>query len=330
MKYVSRYLWERKKLLAAILAAPAALFAVFYLYDLPLSPLFYSLAVTGTILFFVFVLPGFLHYARRARELEQLEKNFSLPLSGAETLPEELLSEALKNAVGELGRQKDAEEKKRDEMLGYYTMWVHQIKTPLSAMRLILKSDGALDKTGREALLQELFKVERYVEMVLGYLRLETMTADLRLESCPVYPIVRQAVKKFAPQFIYQKLTLTLEEFPNRVVTDEKWLLFAIEQILSNALKYTRAGSITISMEKDDVLTIADTGVGIPAEDLPRIFERGFTGYNGRQEKTSTGLGLYLTRQVLTRLGHSISIESAPGKGTAVHLALGREELPLY
>lgn len=330
MKYLTRYLWERKKLLAAILVALAALFAVFYLYDLPLSPLFYSLAVAGVISFFLFVLPGFLRFARRARELEQLEKNFSLPLPQAETLPEELFSGALKSAVGELERREDSEKKKQEEMIGYYTMWVHQIKTPLSAMRLILKSDGELDKAGREALLQELFKVERYVEMVLGYLRLETMTADLRLESCQVYSIVRQAVKKFAPQFIYQKLTLTLEKFPNRVVTDEKWLLFAIEQVLSNALKYTKSGSITISMDEHDVLTIADTGVGIPAEDLPRIFERGFTGYNGRQEKTSTGLGLYLTRQVLTRLNHTISIESTLGEGTAVHLSLGREELMLY
>ena len=127
--------------------------------------------------------------------------------------------------------------------------------------------------------------------MVLGYLRLETMSSDLRLELLPVREVVKHAVKKFAPLFIYQKLSLDLKEFENRVITDEKWLLFVLEQLLSNALKYTKQGGVTIWMDQDDVLYLRDTGAGISPEDLPRVFERGFTGYNGRREKTSTGLG---------------------------------------
>lgn len=210
------------------------------------------------------------------------------------------------------------------DMLEYYTLWVHQIKTPLSAMRLILQSAPGAES---EALAQELFKVERYVEMALGYLRMETMSADLRLETCSAYDIVRQAVKKFAPLFIYQKLTLEFPEFENRVLTDEKWLGFAVEQLLSNALKYTKTGTITISMDENDVLTIRDTGIGISAEDLPRICERGFTGFNGRQEKTSSGLGLYLTRQILKKLSTPMEITSEPGKGTQVRLFLHKEKM---
>ena len=127
--------------------------------------------------------------------------------------------------------------------------------------------------------------------------------------------------------FINNLLTLEFPEFENRVLTDEKWLGFAVEQLLSNALKYTKTGTITISMDENDVLTIRDTGIGISAEDLPRICERGFTGFNGRQEKTSSGLGLYLTRQILKKLSTPMEITSEPGKGTQVRLFLHKEKM---
>jgi len=122
-----------------------------------------------------------------------------------------------------------------------------------------------------------------------------------------------------------KKISLDLQEMDTLVVTDEKWLVFVLKQILSNALKYTPAGrKISIYMDINFVktLVIEDTGIGISAEDLPRIMERGFTGYNGRMDKKATGIGLYLTRQILDRLNHEITIESVSGQGTKVYINL--------
>ena len=131
-------------------------------------------------------------------------------------------------------------------------------------------------------------------------------------------------MKKYAPLFIRKKLTLGYEPVNCQVLTDEKWLEFVLEQILSNAIKYTKRGSVAVYMDdrEEKTLVIADTGIGIAAEDVPRVFEKGFTGYNGRYDKRSTGIGLYLCRRVLNRLSHTIRIESEPGQGTRVYINL--------
>ena len=190
-------------------------------------------------------------------------------------------------------------------------------------MNILLQSG----KADERELSAELFKIEQYVEMVLGYLRTEQMTSDLTLKEYELLDVIRQAVRKYSKLFILQKIKLNLEETDYRVVTDEKWFLFALEQILSNALKYTKEGSISIYMDKErsDTLIIEDTGIGISPEDLPRVVEKGFTGYNGRSGRKSTGLGLYLTKQILEKLGHSIKLESKVGAGTRVYIYLGRE-----
>ena len=148
-------------------------------------------------------------------------------------------------------------------------------------MNILLQS-GELNPRELSA---ELFKIEQYVEMVLGYLRTEQMTSDLTLKKYDLFNMIRQAIRKYSRLFILQKIKLNLEEMDYQVITDEKWLLFAIEQILSNALKYTKEGSISIYMSKErkDTLVIEDTGIGISPEDLPRVVEKGFTGYNGRE-----------------------------------------------
>ena len=110
-------------------------------------------------------------------------------------------------------------------------------------------------------------------------------------------------------------------------MTDEKWLLFVIEQVLSNALKYTRAGSITIELEAPKTLVIRDTGIGVAPEDLPRIFEKGYTGYNGRGDQKASGLGLYLCRTICKRLGHTITASSVPDHGTAIRIALEQRQI---
>ena len=208
-------------------------------------------------------------------------------------------------------------------MIEYYTIWVHQIKTPISAMRLQLQ--GQESESSRE-LLEELQRIEQYVEMVLTYLRLDSGSTDYVLKKYDLDAIVRQAVRKYASQFIRKKIRLNYEPLSCEVLTDEKWLLFVIEQILSNALKYTRSGEIFITLEAPKTLCIRDTGIGIAPEDLPRIFEKGYTGLNGRRTRKTTGIGLYLCHEILTRLGHTIAITSQPGQGTQVHLNLRRQE----
>ena len=132
---------------------------------------------------------------------------------------------------------------------------------------------------------------------------------------------------KLAPQFIRKHIGLTYESVEVKVITDEKLLSFMIEQLLSNAVKYTEKGQVTISVIEGSFLEIADTGIGIAEEDLPRIFEKGFTGYNGRADKKSTGLGLYLCRLTAERLGHKICARSEVGKGSVFTVDLRRYEV---
>ena len=170
----------------------------------------------------------------------------------------------------------------------------------------------------------ELFKTEQYVEMVLTYVRMEDMSGDLMLKEYALDNLIKQALKKYSRMFAMQKLALHYEALRVTVTTDEKWLVFVLEQILSNALKYTKSGSIHIYLSPNapKTLVIEDTGIGIAPEDLPRIFEKGYTGCNGRADKRSTGIGLYLCRQIMEKLSHTIRIESEMGVGTKVYLGL--------
>ena len=212
----------------------------------------------------------------------------------------------------------------RRESMDYYTTWVHQIKTPISAMYMLLQQE---DTEEHRALAAELFRIEQYVEMVLSYLRLGSGASDFLFQTYDLHDVIIQAVHKYAPQFVRNRVRLTYEPVHAAVVTDEKWLLFILEQLLSNAVKYTPAGSVTIAVLPGPLLRISDTGIGIAPEDLPRIFEKGFTGYNGRIYQKSTGLGLYLCRLTADRLSHKISVESTVGVGTSFTLDLRRDAL---
>ena len=280
-------------------------------------------------------------------------------------------------SLEELCREIRSEERiGRQEMADFYGMWVHQIKTPIAAMQLMLQSadswaiyredrkedkketaekndTGAIAELTIEAsgkkdldrdaekeaatrqrireLRMELFRIERYVEMVLTYLRVEDMSSDLSFDLCDLDQIIRQSLKKYSQMFILKKIHLEYQSVHQTILTDEKWLQFVLEQLLSNAVKYCKKeGNIRIYGEKRNgrnMLVIEDDGIGIQAEDLPRVFEKGFTGFNGRAEKKSTGIGLYLSKTVFDRLRHSIRLESEPGSGTKVFLDFYREEL---
>lgn len=205
------------------------------------------------------------------------------------------------------------------DMTEYYTVWAHQIKTPIAAMRLALQNE---DTPLSRRLTGEVGRVEQYVQMALTYLRLGSDSSDYVIRSCALDNIVRPAVRRFAGEFIQRKIQLNYQMLNYTVITDEKWLGFVVEQVLSNALKYTPQGSVSIYMEPEGVLCIRDTGIGVAPEDLPRVFEKGYTGYNGRSHRKASGLGLYLCREILTRLGHSISAESQVDHGTTIRIDL--------
>lgn len=212
----------------------------------------------------------------------------------------------------------------QSELESYYTTWAHQIKNPIAAMRLVLQTNPS--QVHRE-LLNELIKIEQYVEMVLQYVRTDNVTTDYVFRSYAVDDMIRPVLRKYASVFITKDLTLVYEPIRVDVVTDDKWLSFVIEQIISNALKYTSSGSITISHTQDNELLIADTGIGIDSADLPRVFDKGFTGFNGRYEKTSTGIGLFLVKRIMAKLGHKLRIESEVGVGTRVYIGLDRARI---
>ena len=320
---LNAYLKERKFLIFLLFTICLINFIVLLLYGCPTEPVGYAFVIC--IVFLIF-LGAFDYFFLRKKHKQLLTYDPDTDKELSELLTNSgIIEKDYQNLVWKLeAKQKQffsSSSKKEQEVSDFYTLWVHQIKTPIQALRLLLQTSPE-NISGMKS---ELFKIERYVDIVLGYLRLEHINNDLTLKHYSLEPLVKQAVKKYSPLFIQSKLSLSLENLDSLVLTDEKWMVFVIEQLLSNALKYTSKGSIQIygnSVIKENtlqtVLVIKDTGIGISQEDLPRIFERGFTGYNGRMDKKASGLGLYLCKSVLQKLGHEISITSQPEEGTCV------------
>lgn len=323
---------------------------IFFLYHLPIEPMVY-VTVFWLITGICACLNGFYRYRKKVEQLELIAaapdinlSQMDSPVGQDERFQQEIMQQLNQMRID----VENASQKSSEDMTDYYTMWAHQIKTPIFALRLLLQESTEENKEK----LSELFKIEQYVEMVLGYLRTEDMSSDLKLSRCSLDRIIRDQIHKYAGIFVSKKLTLTYESISQDVLTDEKWLGFVIGQILSNALKYTRTGGIRIYLEKklsldtDDVsilignddcnkvenltLVIEDTGIGIRAEDIPRIFEKGYTGVNGRDDNRATGIGLYLSNKIMGKLGHRLYITSTEGKGTKVFLEFSVEDLNMY
>jgi signal transduction histidine kinase len=305
----------------------AALFVcVLFLYGAPVEPVGYAACLCLAVGFLAGVrdYSAFREKHERLRELKEKLKNEWQPFPESRNLLEADYQAILRQVYEEKVSGISARDKSYSERMAYYTMWAHQIKTPIAAARLILQTE---ETAGREELEAELFKIEQYVEMALTYLKLDGEGNDLVFQRCSLDEILRGVIRKYAKVFIRRHIRLVYEETDCQVLTDAKWLSFAVEQILSNALKYTPEGEIRIRCEAGDVLVIEDTGIGIEAEDLPRICERGFTGYNGRSDRKATGIGLYLCREILGKLSHRMEFESEPGKGTRVRLYLAEGQV---
>ena len=225
------------------------------------------------------------------------------------------LAQALENAKESQMVQTEEERKRYTDLMDYYTLWVHQIKTPIAASQLLLQD--VTDSKTRALLEQEVFKIDSYTNLVLQYLRLENFHDDLQLRQVTLEDLVKEVVRKHS-----------LHDLDVKVVSDEKWLLVIIEQVLSNSLKYTKSGGIDIYF-KDNGLHLKDSGIGIKNSDILRVFERGFSGYNGRLTQQSSGLGLYLSKKIADQLGHDISISSQVGQGTTVSIHFQKKKLAI-
>lgn len=322
-------------------------------------------AVLDVILLLITVLVGFFRYSSKVKALSNALKR---PVEEQAQLPEAtddveiLYHRLLENQSIARSESESSAAIRQSQMRDYYSMWVHQIKTPISAMKLLLEAEreelGQLicddeqsqchigDMTGGEyrccrikccfettgctyralsdnmdSFEDELFRIEEYVSIALQYQRVSSTENDFVLEKVSVDGVIRDTIKKYAKIMIRRHIGINYSGTGQEVYTDGKWLAFMLEQILSNAIKYTPQGFVTIeTAEGKDrfFITIKDTGIGIKAEDLPRVFEKGYTGYNGHADKKATGIGLYLCRQMADKLGHTIRMESEIGKGTKV------------
>jgi len=324
MKQICSYLWYRKTLYILLLLFVGIFYLVLYLYNVLNEAVQYATFLCLFVLVVYFIVDFFKFY-KQTKQLEYIlhlnecyVTDMSLPKNKIERQYQELLLK-MNQLHQELESQND---KHYYEMIDYFTLWVHQIKTPISALRLLIQ----MDDISTNDLLIQVLKIEQYVEMVLHYVKINHMSSDLKLKHYSLENIINEVIKKQATFFIQKKIQLKLDPISLDILTDEKWIAFVIEQILSNALKYTKQGYIHIYVE-DETLYIEDTGIGIKEEDLPRLFERGFTGYNGRVDKKASGLGLYLCQKIIDNLGYKISIQSQLGKGTCVAIDFHVDEL---
>ncbi len=325
--YIFKYYLKQYRMTILMFLAYSGIFAfIFSLYELETEAVFYATGLC--ILLSVIVLSvHFFFYRKRHIDCTKLLPNIQFSINEL-PVPKTLMENDLQNMLSEMERIVETNltswMEERSESIDYYSTWVHQIKTPISVMKMTLESE---DTEEHRELLAELFRIEQYVEMVLSYLRLGSESTDYIIKEYELDSIIKQAIHKYAPQFVYRRIRLKYTPVEVQVLTDEKWLLFIIEQVLSNSIKYTPKGTVTITVSKDKILSITDTGIGIAPEDLPRIFEKGFTGYNGHWDKKSSGLGLYLCKKAAEHLSHKISVTSIPHKGTTISIDLHTDKM---
>lgn len=326
MKLFKAYIKEKRIFFISFLLFVLIFSLSFFLFRISIKAVLYPAALCA-LLGIAVIFIDFSRVRMKHNELVRIQRltaDMITELPNTDSVYSDDYSEIISKLKAEVNRLESDTSAKYTDMIDYYTVWVHQIKTPIASMRLTLQNDdSALSRT----IMSDLFRIEQYVEMVLAFLRLDAESSDYVFREHNTYDIVRKSVKKFSLEFINRKLSLDLKPCNFKIITDEKWFAFVIEQLLSNALKYTRKGSIKIYMPKPDALCIEDTGIGIASEDLPRIFERGYTGYNGRTDTNSSGLGLYLCKRICNNLSIGIKAESEPDKGTRITLDLGQYKI---
>lgn len=311
------YLKSRLKVLVLLVVVEGIFASSYLLFDLPAVTVLYPLVLSSVAILIAGVIDFLIVYNKHSR----LKRNDLPQTSGP-------LEKDYREIINKLKEEQEYSRQKTtsdfNNMVEYYTVWAHQIKTPIASMRLQIQS---VDSDLARRLDGDLNRIEAYVEMVLTFLRLDSDSTDYVIRKIDLDAVIKPAIRKFARDFISKKLTMDFKPTEYKVLSDDKWLSFVIEQVLSNAVKYTKKGGIKVYMDEPGILCIEDTGIGISAEDLPRIFENGYTGFNGREDKRASGIGLYLCKRICDNLGHKIYAESEPGVGTKIRIDMNIKEI---
>ena len=290
----------------------------FYLHNLPWTAYQDAILFSFPLVFGLFIIKVSVDWYKHKKLQRLAEKDWqveSLDELPRQTLLEKdytRLLESLSNRVGQISYQK---EQQQTELIDYYALWSHQIKTPLAALDLMIQVE---ESPRKKELKNEIFKIQQYLDMMLQYLRMESMENDFVFRELSLEQVVKPIIRKFAPFFIEKDLELDLQIENVHLVSDEKWLSFILEQIIFNGIKYTKTGKLTIKSETPYSFMIHDTGQGILEEDIPRVFEKGYTGLNGRTNQKATGLGLYMSKEIADKLGIQLTLTSKIGKGTSI------------
>ncbi len=316
---IKQFLKEYYKSYILLLLCTCIFIAVFALYGFPLKAVFYPFLLCFAVVS-IFFTCDFFKKRTKHKLLEMAKQNSSqfIELPKETCMADDDYQQIIKNLQDEVRSLETSYTAKYNSMTEYYTLWAHQIKTPIASMRLTFENN---DEPISRAVLSDLFRIEQYVDMVLSFLRLDSSYNDYVFKEYDVGFIVSKAVKKFANEFIVRKIALDFHVEKRMIITDEKWFSIVVEQVLSNALKYTPKGKISVYILNDE-LVIEDTGIGIAKSELNRIFEKGYTGYNGRSEGRASGIGLYLSKQICNRLGLKIRAESQIDAGTKIFIKL--------
>ena len=294
MKLFLDYMKSQSVILFGYLLVCIVFITISVLATLEIEYVFLGIEILGFILFIYLIVHWF-----------QYQK-----LSDVKDDNERLLNEN-KNLKSEMLNQKD-------DLNAYFLMWLHQIKTPMTVSKLLLDKP---DDTTNTKLKMQLMYIEQYINMAMNYLKMIDYSTDMDITQVNLDDIIKNLLKKYSLLFIHNHISLEYQSNLTYVVSDSQWLTILIEQILSNALKYTENGKITIQyLEDKHALEIRDTGIGIRSEDIPKIFDRGYSGFNGRMNEKSSGLGLYLARKISERLNIQIEVESKLSKGSVFRL----------
>ena len=321
MKLFIHYLKDRLFFIMIYVVSVLICLCVFKLYNLELEAFAYAFMILCVLLVVCFLFDYYKYY-KKHQTLLTLRSNSNVSLS-CDLQDSSLIGEDYHEILVAMKEYHDqyveSSESKMHDLEDYFTMWVHQAKLPIAAMKLLLEDD----KLSRSEIKLQLLRMDQYTDMVLAYLRLNSTHTDFLFKELELDDLIRQSIRRFSTEFIRKHIQLSFKETGDVILSDEKWLVFVLEQILSNSLKYTNEnGLIYIYMKSKHILVIEDNGIGISASDLNRVFEKGYTGMNGRSDKTASGLGLYLCKNILDMLNHKITIESSVGKGTRVILNL--------
>ena len=311
------YLKSRINVIILMIVVEGVFASSYFLFDMPAVTVLYPLILSTSALIVAGVI-DFVFTFNKHRKLTQNE------ISASSDPIEKDYQEIIRKLKEEEAYSRQKTTSDYNNMVEYYTVWAHQIKTPIASMRLQIQSE---DTESARKLIGDLNRIEAYVEMVLTFLRLDSDSTDYLIKEYDLDEIIRPAIRKFSREFILKKLKLEYEPIEFKTITDSKWLSFIIEQVISNAVKYTSEGYVRIYMSEPGILCIEDTGVGISEEDLPRIFENGYTGFNGREDKRASGIGLYLCKRISDNLGHKIYAESKVGEGTKIFLDMRAKKL---